>query len=74
VKIPIFSVGVAAVGAYAFTAVGHALHMNTVDYIAMGVFGAIVGSFMAEAMGFMSVLMRAAAGIQVLRMPRPPKE
>jgi hypothetical protein len=48
--------------------------MNTVDYIAMGVFGAIVGSFMAEAMGFMSVLMRVAACTQVVRVPRPPKE
>ena len=73
-KIPVVTMSMSIVSAYAFTAVGHALHMNTVDYIAMGVFGAIVGSFMAEAMGFMSVLMRVAACTQVVRVPRPPKE
>ena len=70
-RIPVTTIAAASVSAIAAGTIARAMHMNGLDYAALSVFGAFVGIFMAEALGFMHAILKFLMLVKFTKIEHP---
>jgi len=69
-KIPFGSIAAGFIGAISIGAFGHHMGMEGWEQYFTGMFGFMVGSFMIETMGFMTIVLKVLAPLRLFVQPK----
>lgn len=70
-KIPLLTLGTGLLGVAATSALGYRLGMQGLETVLAAAWGFCIGTFMAEAMGFMHRILMVLNVIKIFRGPPP---